>query len=348
MRKLTTILLLLSIAIQSLYAAQLPRIHIIATGGTIAGVAKSATDNSYNPSVLGVESLTASVPEIMTLAQITSEQFCTVSSQDMTPDIWVALAARVNELLAGDKIDGIVITHGTDTMEETAYFLNLTVGSAKPVVMVGSMRPSTALSADGPSNLYNAVAVAASKKSAGRGVLLAMNNKIIDAHSLVKSHSTDIETFESKDGGSIGAVANNAVTFEKISRRLNTTNSIFDTKTTMPKVGIVVSYAGAGTEAFDALVAAGYKGIIIEGVGNGNMNKELMERAIAAQKNGVQIVRATRIPHGGVTIDGEVDDAKYSFVASDVHSAQKARILLMLALGKTTDRDKLQEYFLNY
>lgn len=341
-------IIILLIALLPLCAAALPRVHIIATGGTIAGVAASKTQNSYTAAAVGVESLTAAVPEIMSIADITSEQFCSVSSQDMSPEIWVALAKHINELLSGGGVDAIVITHGTDTMEETAYFLNLTVKSSLPVVIVGAMRPSTAISADGPSNLYNAVSVAASKEAAGRGVLQVMNNKIIDAHSVTKTHTTDVETFKSRGGGSIGSVSNNRVTFERNSSRTHTTNSAFDANTAMPKVGIVPSFAGAGTEAFDALVAAGYRGIVIEGVGNGNMTKELMDRAIEAQKRGIQIVRSTRVPNGSVTIDGEVDDTKYGFIASDVHSPQKARILLMLALGKTTDRAELQNYFLTY
>lgn len=341
-------IIILLVALLPLYAAALPRVHIIATGGTIVGVAESKTQNSYKAASVGVESLTAAVPEIMSIANITSEQFCSVSSQDMSPEIWVALAKRINELLSGGSVDAIVITHGTDTMEETAYFLSLTIKSSLPVVIVGAMRPSTAISADGPSNLYNAVSVAASKEATGQGVLQVMNNKIIDAHSVAKTHTTDVETFESRGGGSIGSVSNNRVTFEKSGNRIHTTNSVFDANAAMPKVGIVSSYAGAGTEAFNALVAAGFRGIVIEGVGNGNMTKELMDRAIEAQKRGIQIVRSTRVPNGSVTIDGEVEDAKFGFIASDVHSPQKARILLMLALSKTTDRAELQNYFLTY
>ena len=163
--------------------AQKPNIHILATGGTIAGTGGSATSTNYTAGQVAISTLLDAVPELKDIANVTGEQIVRIASQDMSDEVWLILAKKINQLLKRPDIDGIVITHGTDTMEETAYFLNLTVKSNKPVVLVGAMRPSTALSADGPLNLYNAVVTAGAKESIGKGVLIAMNGLILGAES---------------------------------------------------------------------------------------------------------------------------------------------------------------------
>ena len=181
-------------------------IVILATGGTIAGAAATGTQSAYTSGAVRIDAMINAVPGIKDLANIKGEQISNVGSQDMSFDIMLNVAKRINELLGGG-VDGIVVTHGTDTMEETAYFLNLTVKSDKPVVLVGSMRPSTAVSADGPLNLYNAVAVAADPNRKGRGVLVVMNDQIHGAHSLTKTSTTDVQTFMSPLRGLVGVVA---------------------------------------------------------------------------------------------------------------------------------------------
>ncbi|MFL5320683.1 MAG: asparaginase domain-containing protein, partial [Myxococcaceae bacterium] len=183
-----------------------PRISIVATGGTIAGAQASSTDYGYKSGTFKVEDLISAVPDMDKLATLTGEQVANIGSQDMNDEVWLKLAKRVNELLASNKVDGVVITHGTDTMEETAYFLNLAVKSDKPVVLVGSMRPATATSADGPANLYNAVAVAADPKARGRGVLVVQNDEIHSARNVEKMNTTNVQAFASPERGPQGLV----------------------------------------------------------------------------------------------------------------------------------------------
>ena len=240
--------------------------------------------------------------------------------------------------------------HRTDTMEETAYFLNLTVKSNKPVVLVGAMRPSTALSADGPLNLYNAVVTAGAKESIGKGVLIAMNGLILGAESAIKMNTIDVQTFQAPNSGALGYVLNGKVCYNQITLKKHTTQSVFDvTKlTSLPKVGIVYSYSNIEADMMTPLLNNGYKGIIHAGVGNGNIHKNIFPSLIDARRKGIVVVRSSRVPTGPTTLDAEVDDAKYQFVASQELNPQKSRVLLMLALTKTTDWKQIQEYFNEY
>jgi len=268
----------------------------------------------------------------------------------MSFEIMLKLAKRINEVLPTPGVDGIVITHGTDTMEETAYFLNLTVKSDKPVVMVGSMRPSTAVSADGPLNLYNAVAVAADPKAKGQGVLVVMNDHIHAAHSLTKTSTTAIQTFMSPLRGLVGITAYGKNDWYNAPPWKHTTQSDFDvTKVTkLPRVDIVFACADMSPDLIDASVNAGAKGIVIAGVGNGNMNKASIDAAARAVKKGVVVVRSSRVATGTVDRNVEVNDDELGFIASDELNPQKSRILLSLAMLTNPQPTKLQELFRTY
>ncbi len=327
----------------------LPNVVILATGGTIAGAGESSTGSSYTSGQVSIESMIDAVPNIRKLANLRGEQISNVGSQDMSVKIWIDLANRINELLAGD-VDGIVITHGTDTQEETAFFLNLVVKSDKPVVLTGSMRPSTALSAEGPLNLYNAVAVAASPKAKGHGVMVVMNDEIHSAHAVKKMITTPVQTFMSPMHGVLGTVIFGQIDFYHKPHGLYTTTSEFsvDGVTELPRVDIVYACADMSPDLIDIMVKAGAKGIVVAGVGDGNMTEATLEAAKRATDKGIPVVRASRVPIGAVLIHGEVDDEKYGTVASDELNPQKARVLLMMALLKERSRENLQELFINY
>src|SRR5215471_17915311 len=214
---------------------------ILATGGTIAGAAATGTQSGYTSGAVTIDAMIAAVPGIEKLASIKGEQISNVGSQDMSFDIMLTLAKRINELMQKPDVDGIVITHGTDTMEETAFFLNLVVKGDKPVVMVGSMRPSTAVSADGPLNLYNAVGVAIDPNAKGRGVLVLMNDWIHGAHSLTKTSTTAVQTFMSPLRGVVGVANYGKNDFYNAPQWKHTSGSEFDIGdvTAMPRVDIV-------------------------------------------------------------------------------------------------------------
>ncbi|WP_108651697.1 L-asparaginase 2 [Dongshaea marina] len=334
----------------SSFAATKPHIVILATGGTIAGSGASATQTNYTAGQLGVEKLIQAVPQIKQLARVSGEQISNIGSQDMNNKIWLKLADRVNKLLAQPDVDGVVITHGTDTMEETAYFLDLTVHSDKPVVLVGSMRPATAMSADGPMNLYDGVVTAVDKNSRGRGVLVVMNDKVLGARSVTKFNTTGVQAFVAPNFGPLGLIHDGEVDYQRAPERRHTKNSVFDVSglKTLPKVGIIYNYENASPVAAKAFIDAGYQGIVSAGVGNGNMDHKMLKTLSKAAHDGVLVVRSSRVATGATTLNAEVNDSKYHFVASGTLNPQKARVLLMLALTKTHDYQKVQRYFQTY
>ncbi len=331
-------------------AKKLPHITILATGGTIAGAAATGTQSGYSSGAVGIDTMIAAVPGIEKLATIKGEQISSVGSQDMSFDVLLKVAKRCNELLASPDVDGIVITHGTDTLEESAFFLNLVVKSDKPVVMVGSMRPSTAVSADGPLNLYNAVGVARDPAARGRGVLVLMNDWIHGAHSLTKTSTTAVQTFMSPLRGLVGTAAYGNNDFYNNPPWKHTTGSEFDVTgvTALPRVDIVYAYVDMPPDAIDAAVANGAKGIVIAGVGNGNVNKASVDAAARAVQKGVIVVRSSRVATGSVGRNIELDDDKLGFIASDELNPQKARILLAVALLKARDPAAIQKMFYTY
>ncbi len=323
---------------------------ILATGGTIAGAAATGTQAGYTSGAVNIDTMIAGVPGITELAAIKGEQISNVGSQDMSFDILLKLAKRINELAKSPGVDGFVITHGTDTMEESAFFLNLTVKTDKPVIMVGSMRPSTAVSADGPLNLYNAVAVAADPKARGRGVLVVMNDWIQGAHSLTKTSTTAVQTFMSPMRGLVGVTAYGKNDYYTNPEWTHTTKSEFDITgvTAMPRVDVIFASVDMPPDLIDCAVANGAKGVVIAGVGNGNINKPSVTAAANAAKKGVIVVRASRVPTGTVGRNVELNDDELGFVASDELNPQKARILLSLALLKTRTPAQVQQLFYTY
>jgi L-asparaginase len=263
---------------------------------------------------------------------------------------WLKLGKRINQLLSQADVDGIVVTHGTDTIEETSYFLDLVVKSDKPVVVVGAMRPSTAISADGPINLYNAVILAGSKDAIGKGVLVCLNDQINAARDVTKNNTATADTFRTPELGLLGYMQDNKAHFYRESTRRHTAQSEFDIANldTLPEVDITYGYANATRVPVDAFVAAGAKGIVNAGVGDGSLDDEVKAALIEARKKGVIVVRASRVGNGIVARNGEVNDDQTDFVVSDTLTAQKARILLMLALTKTNDTKEIQRMFYSY
>ena len=346
-------ILTLAVVLAAAQAAwALPRIKVLATGGTIAGAQATQADAGYKSGSFSVDDLIKAVPQLKNIAELSGEQVAKIGSQTMNHEVWLKLAARVNEVLKSDDVDGVVITHGTDTMEETAYFLSLVVKSDKPVVLVGSMRPATAISADGPINLYNGVALAGNPAARGRGPLVVLNDSIHYAREAQKMHTTHMDTFDSPNRGIAGVMNTGKAYFYSDITTRHTTKSEFSidglTAENLPLVTIVYSYANFGGLVIDAMVEKGVKGIVLAGVGDGNTTDAALAALERAAKKGVAVVRCSRPGSGVVDRNVEVNDGKLGFIAGMELSAQKARILLMLGLTKTSDVKKLQEFFYEY
>lgn len=330
--------------------ANAKNIVVIATGGTIAGAGDSAVGSGYVPGKIGIDQVIKSVTGITKLADIKAEQLMQIPSQDMDDKDWLKIAKRVNEVLSQYSVDGVVITHGTDTLEETAYFLNLVVKSRKPVVIVGSMRPTTSLSADGALNLYNAVAVAASNDSYNKGVLVALNDEIYAARDVTKINTTNVSTFKAPNSGPIGSVLYGSVKFYHNPLRLHNADTVFNIKKaeSLPKVGIVYAHAGLDSSIVNHLIDSGVKGIVLAGVGDGNANKETVEKLSVAAKSGIVVVRSANLGAGLVEPNVEINDDELGFATADNLSPKKARILLMMSLTKTDDVKEVREIFAKY
>ena len=350
MLKRISIVLAVWCLVASGLAAELPRVVIVATGGTIAGAQPKEGDPGYKSGSLSVESLIQAAPGVDKLARLDGEQVASIGSQDMNDAVWFKLARRVNELLAKPDVAGIVVTHGTDTLEETGFFLDLVIKSDKPVVLVGSMRPATSTSADGPLNLYNAVAVAADAEARGLGVLVVVNDDLHAARDIQKMNTTDVQTFTSPNRGQIGeAYYGKARYFNRPTNR-HTTKSEFslDGLDALPRVDIVYSHENADGVLVRAAMAAGAKGLVLAGVGDGNATKEMIHALAEAAKKGIVVVRSTRVGSGIVRRNIELNDDALGFVAAMELNPQKARILLRMGLTKTKDVAQIQRYFGEY
>ncbi|MCL2589476.1 MAG: type II asparaginase [Betaproteobacteria bacterium] len=325
-----------------------PKIHVLATGGTIAGRLVS-TGPRYRAGVLGFEALLDAVPALRGLADYSGEQVANIGSQDMDESLWLKLAHRVNELLASPDVDGVVITHGTDTLEETACFLDLTVRNPKPVVLVGAIRPVGALGADGPVNLLDAVTVAVNPSSVGRGVLVVMHGSLFEARDVTKVSSSALPAFAAPNSGPLGQLIDGRVYYGHRTG-LSPKRPVFDISNLdkLPQVDIVYGYAGASTLPVKALVDAGCRGIVSAGVGNGNLHRDVLAALANASGRGVVVVRASRIPSGLTLRNVEVDDNRFGFVAAGALNPQKARVLLQLVLTRARKPEEVQKAFDNY
>lgn len=331
------------------------RVVVVATGGTIAGTADVPTETSrYRAGSLGVETLLGGVPALAEIAELAGEQFSNINSKDMSSALWHALSARINHLLSRDDVDGVVVTHGTDTLEETAYWLHLTLNSEKPVVLCAAMRPATALSADGPLNLFDAVTVAADPAARGRGVMVVFANRIHGAREVSKTSGYSIDAFESPDIGILGWVQDRRACFERSPSRPHTGSSIFSavdwsTPAALPTVEVALSHAGATRTAIDAWIAAKVDGIVIAGSGNGSIHEEVQDALAQASRQGIAVVRASRTRFARVEEDGAAPDRALGFIAAGTLNPYKARVLLMLALWHgQTRREALRQLFERY
>lgn len=321
------------------------KIMMIGTGGTIAGTGNgSSALTEYRAGSIGVDDLMHAVPALEEYGPFESVQFSNIDSSEMSPYRWGHLAMLVNEVAKRDDIGGIVITHGTDTMEETAYFLQLTVNTCKPVVMTGSMRPATALSADGPVNLLQAVQVARSKNAWNQGVLVVMNGYIDSAREVAKLHTTDVATFGNTQLGHMGCVQNGQAYFYYTPCRKHTSESefILHNEVEFPTVGIVNLYGGMDTEILN-MVASRSQGLVIGGFGHGTLPQGVRD---TLKKIAIPKVRSSRIGNGIVSSNSS--DVKEGFIVSDSLSPVKARILLMLALQQERSREELERIFATY
>ena len=330
-------------------ANKLPTIVVLGTGGTIASSGTVATQLSDYTVGKGVDALIAAVPALSEVAQCQYEQISNIPSFLIGDEVLLKLAGRVNHLLAQSDVAGIVITHGTDTLEETAYFLNLVVHSYKPVVLVGAMRPATAISADGPLNLFHAAVVASSAQSAGRGVMVVMNDRILAARYVTKAHTTGVDTFAATEQGVLGVVSDRDVQYFNQTTRLHTTQSglhIAADLKALPAVDIVYDHQGAGLHMYEAAIQAGVQGIVLAGTGNGSLSGVASRGASLAKTMGVAFVRSSHVGQGSVR--PSVKDIEFNTIAAQSLNPQKARILLRLALLKTQDRETLQQLFNTY
>ena len=328
----------------------LPNVRVIATGGTIAGAQASAQEYGYKSGAYDVNTLINAVPNLGKLASITGEQVVNIGSQDMNDEVWLKLAKRVNEALKSPEVDAVLVTHGTDTLEETSYFLSLVTKSPKPVVMVGSMRPATAISADGPGNIYNGVAVATSPGAKGKGTLVCLNDEFHYARNVVKTDTTSVQTFSSLNRGPAGLVHTGKVEwFEPMDKKLGAASEFsVDSLDKLPRVDIIYAHANMSADLIEAAVSNGAKGIVVAGVGDGNMTTPALDALRKAAKSGVSVVRSTRLPMGLTLRNNEVNDDEMGFVASGELNPPKSRVLLQLALTKTSDPKRIQQMFYEY
>lgn len=335
-------------------AVDLPVVWVLATGGTISGKGATSTSLSeYKSGVLLGEELVSAVPEIKQVAVVKVEQIANVGSPDITIAHWLTIANRINSIFDADpKVAGVVITHGTNTLEETAYFLNLTVKHDRPVVLVGAMRPASAISADGPLNLLNAVRTAVSPDARGKGVLVVLNDEINSARDVTKTNTYRVETFRSPELGLLGYVDADVVSFYRASLKRHTARSEFDVSklTELPQVEIVYSYVQPSPVMAQALVASGVRGIIFAGTGAGGLSGGELEavRTFASLPVASRpvLVRSNRTGNGRV-IGSQLYDG-LGMIPADNLNPQKARILLMLALTKTRDLDAIRRMFAEY
>jgi glutamin-(asparagin-)ase len=337
-------------AAASAAAVKKANVVVLATGGTIAGAGAAAANSAtYQAAKVPVDKLIAGVPELADVANVRGEQVFQIASESFTNEKLLTLGKRVAALAKDPNVDGIVITHGTDTIEETSYFLTLTVHTDKPIVIVGSMRPGTAMSADGALNLYDAVVVAADKESRGKGSLIVMNDDILSGRDSGKRVNIKTSAFGSQ-WGALGEVVEGKTYWFRAPVKRHTMNSEFDIETinALPTVMIVYGSGEMGTTMAEAAGKAGAKAIIHAGTGNGSVPDYEVATLRKLRADGVQIIRAARVPDGFVLRNAEQPDDKYDWVVAHDLNPQKAKILAAVALTRTNDTKELQRIFWQY
>ncbi|MDR1933990.1 MAG: type II asparaginase [Candidatus Accumulibacter sp.] len=328
-----------------------PNVVILATGGTIAGAGADVTNSaSYQSAKVAVDQLILSVPQLANIAKVRGEQVFQIGSESFRNDNLIILGKRISALVKQDDVDGIVITHGTDTTEETAYFLNLVVKTEKPIVVVASMRPGTAMSADGMLNLYSAVSVAGSKDARGRGTFVVLNDEINSGRDVSKMINIRPEAFKSPWGALGMVVEGKNYWFRKLDKR-HTVNSEFDIDKIDALPLVEIAYAGGNVNdtAYRAFANAGAKAIIHAGPGNGSVAATLVPVLQELRGKGLHIIRSTHVNAGGFVLrNGEQPDDKYDWIVAHDLNPQKARILASVALTVTNDSKELQRIFMEY
>ena len=330
-----------------------PAVRVIGTGGSIAGVGPDRMDFILYPEIgnhITIQQSLDRVPEIQEIADVRSEDLVSVGSTAIGAAEWLGLARRINQIFRDEPdVAGVAITHGTATLEETSYFLHLTIKSSKPVVITGAMRPPTALSTDADLNLLDAVRTAACPDSAGLGVLTVLNNEIQCGRDVTKASTFRVETFRPNELGFLGyADSDGKVIFYRAPLRRHTLNTPFmvDSMTDLPRVDIVYSYAGADGLLVDAVRSNGSDGLVLAGFGGGTFPPAVIDAAVKVVDNGIPVVLATRSTAGRVVTTPKKDEQ--GFIVSDNLLPQKARILLMLGLTISKDRHELQQMFYDY
>lgn len=321
----------------------MPKLLLIATGGTIAGSAADTTDTSrYRAGALSAETLLHALPEASTLGHITAEQPFALDSKDMTPTHWLALAALLRERLASPEVDGVVITHGTDTLEESAFFLHLTLPRSKPVVLTAAMRPATARSADGPMNLLQALACAATQSAAGLGPLVVASDRIWRARDCSKRHTHAPDALGGVDAGPVGVAIGTQIRIDQASDG-GAPCFASTLPSAQPRVDVLAAYAGAPADLIDASVANGAAGIVLALAGHGSVPDDWRPAITAAVARGIPVVRASRVASGGVMPQANFDDAAHGTLACGRLTPWQARVTLMLALGCGIPAERLQD-----
>ena len=326
------------------------KVVVLATGGTIAGAGATAMNSaSYSAAKVPVDKLLAGLPELANVAQVRGEQVFQIASESFTNDNLLVLARRVSALAKQSDVDGIVVTHGTDTLAETAYFLSLTVHTNKPIVVVGSMRPGTALSADGALNLLGAVSVAAATDAMGKGVLVTMNDEIQSGRDVNKDINIKTGAFLSQ-WGPLGMVVEGKNYWFRAPVKRHTMQSEFniDQIQSLPQVEIAYSYGSVPPTAIEAFAKSGAKAIVHAGTGNGSVADRIVPVLNDLRGKGVVIVRSSRVPYGFVLRNAEQPDDKYDWVVAHDLRPEKARLLAALALTKTSDAKEIQRIFWEY
>ena len=327
-----------------------PHLLLLATGGTIAGTAASSLImTGYRSGVLPVEELLHAVPGLQDCAAFTCEQICNIDSKDMNETLWLTLSRRLNERLKDSSIDGAIITHGTDTLEETAYFLQLTVKSPKPMVLTGAMRPATAISADGPGNLWQSVQTALHKATPGKGVVVVMNGQILDARNVTKRNANALQAFEPANTGALGFFAGEEIHWLSQPLGRHTLNSEFAgiQLTSLPYVPILYGYAGEDGQFIEPAIQAGAQGLVYAAPGNGSLSQKTEKALAYAAHHHIPVVLCSRCGNGAV-IPILSESKERQLISGGSLLPQKARILLQLALTRTRDTEELKRMFQEY